>query len=64
MNYLSVPMSILSYVTQNTVALIHITNIKIEKIMQKKRNCYLFMGITIHALITKPNVLIIDMVSS
>ena len=32
--------------------------------MQKKRNCYLFMGITIHALTTKPNVLIIDMVSS
>ena len=51
---LSVPTSILSYMIQNTVDVVHITTLdnKNEKIMWK-RNSYLFTGIMIHALITK-----------
>lgn len=54
MNCLSVPISILSYILQNGVDVIHITNTRNQKWKDNvKGNSYLFTGMVSHALITK-----------
>ena len=54
MNCLSVPTSILSYMMQNTVDVIRITNTRHQKWRDNvKKKFSLFTGITIHALIMK-----------
>lgn len=50
-NHMSVPTSVLSNI-QNTVDVIHVTNIRYKKCKDNVKKLYLFTDVTIHTLVT------------